>query len=172
VRRGNCKLNLTFVGPCIVIYFYSKTNQMHNISNLFYFETKLYIFRTVSPSVISSLRLYIQHQVYVIQVLWLLPNKQSTHHDVYNIFGKNLRKVSKVAGCSSLVSETMTALYVRVDLHKLVWLRFKCRHPVLQLYLLHFSTVKPTRCAVSQICFILEQRSTCFGLSLRPSTAV
>jgi len=31
---------LTFdvcVGPCIVIYFYSKTNQMHNISNLFYF---------------------------------------------------------------------------------------------------------------------------------------
>ena len=27
----------TFVGPCIVIYFYSKTNQMHNISNLFYF---------------------------------------------------------------------------------------------------------------------------------------
>ena len=30
-------LNSTFVGPCILIYFYSKTNQMHNISNLFYF---------------------------------------------------------------------------------------------------------------------------------------
>jgi len=30
-------LFLTLVGPCIVIYFYSKTNQMHNISNLFYF---------------------------------------------------------------------------------------------------------------------------------------
>jgi len=28
--------------------------------------------RTVSPSIIRSLRLYIQHQVYVIQVLWLL----------------------------------------------------------------------------------------------------
>jgi len=28
---------LTFVGPCIVIYFYSKTNQTHNISNTFYF---------------------------------------------------------------------------------------------------------------------------------------
>jgi len=27
-----------FVGPCIVIYFYSKTNQMHTISNLFYFD--------------------------------------------------------------------------------------------------------------------------------------
>ena len=40
-----------------VIYFYSKTNQMHNISNLFYFRTTLYMFRTVSPSVIRSLTL-------------------------------------------------------------------------------------------------------------------
>jgi hypothetical protein len=63
---------LTFIGPCIVIYFYSKTNQMLNISNLFYFGTTLYMFRTVSPSIIRSLRLYIQQQVYVIQVLWLL----------------------------------------------------------------------------------------------------
>jgi hypothetical protein len=63
--------SLTFVGPCILIYFYSKTNQMHNISNLFYFGTPLNMFRRVSPSIITSLRLYIQHQVYVIQVLWL-----------------------------------------------------------------------------------------------------
>jgi len=61
-------LFFTFVGPCIVIYFYSKTNQMHNISNLFYFGTTLYVFRTVSQSIIRSLRQYIQHQVYVIQV--------------------------------------------------------------------------------------------------------
>jgi len=54
---------------------YSKTNQMHNISNLFYFGTALYMFRTVSPSIIRSLRLYIQHQVYVIQVLWLSASK-------------------------------------------------------------------------------------------------
>jgi len=54
-------LELTFVGPCIVIYFCSKTNQMHNISNLFYFGTTLYMFRTVSLSIIRSLRLYIQH---------------------------------------------------------------------------------------------------------------
>ena len=33
------------------------------------------MFRTVSPSIIRSLRLYIQHQVYVIQVLWLLASK-------------------------------------------------------------------------------------------------
>ena len=49
---------------------------MHNISNLFYFGTTLYMFRTVSPSIIKSLRLYIQHQLYVIQVLWLLVSKQ------------------------------------------------------------------------------------------------
>jgi hypothetical protein len=51
-----------------------KTNQMHNISNLFlfYFGTTLYMFRTVPPSIIRSLRLYIQHQVFVIQFLWLL----------------------------------------------------------------------------------------------------
>ena len=48
---------------------------MHNISNLFYFGTTLYIFRTVSPSIIRSLRLYTQHQVYAIQVLWLLASK-------------------------------------------------------------------------------------------------
>jgi len=30
------------------------------------------MFRTVFPPIIRSLRLYIQHQVYVIQVLWLL----------------------------------------------------------------------------------------------------
>ena len=34
------------------------------------------MFRTVSPSIITSLRLYIQHQVYVIQALWLLASKQ------------------------------------------------------------------------------------------------
>jgi len=51
---------------------------MHNISNLFYFGTTLYMLRTVSPSIIRSLRLYIQHQVYVIQVLWLLASGDGT----------------------------------------------------------------------------------------------
>jgi len=47
---------------------------MHSISNLFYFGTTLYMFRTVFPSIIRSLRLYIQH--HTIQGLWLLANKQ------------------------------------------------------------------------------------------------
>ena len=37
------RMILTFVGPCIVKYFYSKTNQMHNIYNLFYFGTTLHV---------------------------------------------------------------------------------------------------------------------------------
>jgi len=50
------QINLSFVGPCIVIYFYVKTNQMHNISNLFYYGTTPYMFRTVFPSIIRSLK--------------------------------------------------------------------------------------------------------------------
>jgi hypothetical protein len=30
-------MEMTSVGPCIVLYFYSKTKQMDNISNIFYF---------------------------------------------------------------------------------------------------------------------------------------
>jgi len=49
---------------------------MHNITNLFYFGTTIYVFRTVFPPIIRNLKLYIQHQVYVIPVLWLLATKQ------------------------------------------------------------------------------------------------
>jgi hypothetical protein len=66
-------------------YSYSKTNQMHNISNLFYFGTTLYVFRMVFSPIIRSLRLYIQHQVRVIQVLWLLASKQPQ-----NVYGMML----------------------------------------------------------------------------------
>jgi len=62
--------------------FYCKTNGVQNISNLFYFGTTLYMFRTVSPSIIRSLGLYTQH--HTIQVLWLLASKQPQKlYDVY-----------------------------------------------------------------------------------------
>jgi len=84
VAYNHIMANLTFVGPCIIIYFYSKTIHMHNISNLFYFGTTLYMFRTVSPSISRSLRLYIRHQVYFVQVLWLLSSKQPQNlYDFY-----------------------------------------------------------------------------------------
>jgi hypothetical protein len=57
---------------------------MHNILNLLYFGTTLYMFRTFFPSIIRSLILYIQHQVYVIQVLWLPASKQP--QDLYDIY--------------------------------------------------------------------------------------
>jgi len=43
------------------------------------------MFWTVSPSIIRSLRLYIQHQVYVTQVLWPLASKQ-----LQNLYGMML----------------------------------------------------------------------------------
>jgi len=53
---------------------------MHKILNLFYFGTTLYMFRVVFPSIIRSLILYIQHQVYVMQVLWLLVSRNEMFH--------------------------------------------------------------------------------------------
>jgi len=42
------------------------------------------MFWMVSPSIIRSLRLYIQHQVYVIQVLGLLASMQPQNlYDIY-----------------------------------------------------------------------------------------
>ena len=55
---------------------------MHNTSNSFYFGTTLYMLRTVSPSIIRSLRLYIQH--HTIQALWLHASKQP--QDLYGIY--------------------------------------------------------------------------------------
>jgi len=69
---------------------------MHNISILFYFGTALYMFRTASPSITRSLRLYIQHQIYVIQVLWLLAS--GNEMELYSLRllmmdGENARKM-------------------------------------------------------------------------------
>jgi hypothetical protein len=66
----------------LISFFYSKTNHMHNIPNLLYFGTMVYMFRMVSPSIIRSLRLYIQH--HTMQVLWLLASKQPQNlYDLY-----------------------------------------------------------------------------------------
>jgi hypothetical protein len=53
----------------------------------------LYMFRTVFPSIIKSSRLYIQHQVYVIQAHWLhgsiQPTNRPKHVEWYSINSKN-----------------------------------------------------------------------------------
>ena len=65
--RSKYGKRLTFIGPCIIIYFYNKTNQMHQFLKFisFYFGITRYMFRMVFPSIIRSSRLSIQHQVYV-----------------------------------------------------------------------------------------------------------
>ena len=50
-----------------VIYI-AKPTRCTDVSNLFYFEMKLYMFRTVFPSIIKNSRLYIQQQACVKQI--------------------------------------------------------------------------------------------------------
>jgi len=50
-------MNSTFRGPCIVIYPYNKTNQMH-LFHKFILGIELYMFRTVPLPSIRSLALY------------------------------------------------------------------------------------------------------------------
>jgi len=42
------RTHLTFVGPCIVIYFYSKTNQMHQYLKFIYFGLTLNVSEAIS----------------------------------------------------------------------------------------------------------------------------
>jgi hypothetical protein len=59
----------------------AKPTRCTSFSNLFYFVVAIYRFRTVFPSVIKSLRLYIQHQVYVKQSaesVWHTPDAVCT----------------------------------------------------------------------------------------------
>ena len=51
--------NLTFIGPCIMIYSYNK-NQRDALISQIYFGIELYMFRTGLLSIIRSLVLYTQ----------------------------------------------------------------------------------------------------------------
>jgi len=69
IERRGCSLilsttpaNLIFIGPCIVIYSYSTTNNMHLLSQIIYLCKSLYMFRTFFPSIIRSSKLRIQQR--------------------------------------------------------------------------------------------------------------
>jgi len=55
-------LNLVFIGLCIVIYYYITTNKINLLSQIIYSCKTLYMFRTVFPSIIRSLKLRIQQR--------------------------------------------------------------------------------------------------------------
>jgi hypothetical protein len=54
--------NLTFRGPCIMMYTYNKTKELHEFLK-FIFGIEFYTFRTVSLSIIRSLALYTQQYI-------------------------------------------------------------------------------------------------------------
>jgi len=53
----------------LVVISIVKSTRCTNVSNLFYFELTLHLFRTVFPSIIRSSRLYIQQKAFVKQIL-------------------------------------------------------------------------------------------------------
>jgi hypothetical protein len=61
-------LPLTFIGSCIVIYLYSKTNQMHHFLK-FYFGITLYMFWTVFLHVLDGLFIH-NHSPFLSKALY------------------------------------------------------------------------------------------------------
>ena len=55
----NIVMNLTFRRPCIVVYSYNNTNEMHEFLK-YIFGIELYMFQPVSLSIIRTLALYTQ----------------------------------------------------------------------------------------------------------------
>jgi len=60
--------------------FYSKTNQMHNISNLFYFATTLYILFLFISNLIHCFSVYVQYLLS--SFLYMFQASQAHHQEV------------------------------------------------------------------------------------------
>jgi hypothetical protein len=60
--EANKYFSLTSIGPCIVIYSYSTTNNIHLLSQIIYSCKTLHMFRTVFPSIIWRSKLRIQQR--------------------------------------------------------------------------------------------------------------
>ena len=62
------------------------------------------MFRTVSPSIIRSSRLYTQHQLYVIQVSWLLTSRHEMERVIQVIITKNTAPLATIVAVTSLIT--------------------------------------------------------------------
>jgi len=149
---------LTLTATCTLNYlltyswvynFYSNTNQMHSISNLFYFGTTLYMFRTVFPSIIRSLKLYIYLMLYV-QSISIVKSTRCTISQFFYFWNNTLH-----------VSDD---LFVHHQESKTV-------HIPNAVCTVYFCSKKPDAQYLNFFLF-LEQHCTCFERSLRPSSGV
>jgi hypothetical protein len=62
VKHSQVSSVLMFIGPCIFMYSYSTTNEMHLLSQIIYSCKTLYMFRTVFPSIIRSSKRHLQQR--------------------------------------------------------------------------------------------------------------
>jgi len=74
---------------------------MHNFR---VYWISLYMFRTVSPSIIRSSRLYTQHQLYVIQVSWLLTSRHETGRVIQVIITNDTAPLATIVAVTSLIT--------------------------------------------------------------------
>jgi len=98
----------------------------------FIFVKKFYMFRTVFPYIIRILRLYIQHQIYVIQFLWLLASKQpqnlvgftmEIYYDARPYKCRIYHCVLKFhAGSTKMGCEDMAQIYMHLLQDRVQWL--------------------------------------------------
>jgi hypothetical protein len=166
---------LTFIGPGIVIYSYSKTNKMHLLSQIIYSCKTLYMFRTVFPSIISSSRLHIQQQT-AAATCW----KHST------CFGRSFRPSSGAQDCTysnrQLLLPAENTLHVsdglsvhHQELKTAHTATNSCCYLLKTLYMFRMvfpSIIRSARLHIQQqtAAATYWKHSACFGRSFRPSS--
>ena len=99
-----------FIGPCIITYFYSKTNQMNQHIKFILLGVTLYMFRTFFPSIISYRHMLdtAKSQQSAVSDICLQPYVQSLHlmmdgKTVRNTQSVTPNKINLIHWCISLV---------------------------------------------------------------------
>jgi hypothetical protein len=67
--QGNCVMNLTFMGPCIVNIFQYISNKMQLYTVYLYLETAVHVSGSTSTHHQERVQMYLQHLVFVTPLL-------------------------------------------------------------------------------------------------------